>query len=223
MVSACNRLKLRWSGTHGTPALAGLFDAFKGPQITVSKIQVAVQCDSRGPSSVLGAMADIADEADTETDEGLEEMVSDVALALLRAEVDWISGCSENIKVKDEDEGEDKFSELSMKERAKIERETVNLVAGRDKSKEREGETDVNAIGKATVAVVSIIVALEDKELPPVMDTKSLRSALTMLGGSDLMGASALLAAEIMWTPEEPWEILDKNDLYLEYPELMPL
>ena len=99
-VSACNRLKLRWSPHTAPPALTGLFDAFKGPQITVSKIQVAVQCDSRGPSSVLGAMADIADEADTETDEGLEEMVSDVALALLRAEVDWISGCSENIKVK---------------------------------------------------------------------------------------------------------------------------
>ena len=38
-----------------------------------------------------------------------------------------------------EDEGEDAFSEMSMKERAKIERETVNLVAGRDKSKDRYG------------------------------------------------------------------------------------
>jgi len=26
-----------------------------------------------------------------------------------------------------------------------------------------------------------------------------------------------------MWTPEEPWEKLEKNDLYLEWPELMPL
>ena len=37
------------------------------------------------------------------------------------AETDWISGSSESITVKDEDEGEDKFSEMSMKERAKIE------------------------------------------------------------------------------------------------------
>ena len=29
--------------------------------------QVALQCDTRGPSSILGRMADIADEADTET------------------------------------------------------------------------------------------------------------------------------------------------------------
>jgi len=168
-------------------------------------------------------MADIADEADTETDEGLEELVSDVALALLRSESDWLSGASEAITVKDEDEGEDKFSEMSMKERAKIERETVNLVAGRDKSKDRSAEDDVNSIGKPTVAVVTIIVALEDKELPKVTDVKSLRKCLTMLGGSDLLGTSALLASEVMWTPEEPWEVLEKADLYLEYPELMPL
>lgn len=50
---------------------------------------------------------------------------------------DWISASSDQIKVKNEDEGEDLFSEMSMKERAKIERETVNVVAGRDKSQER--------------------------------------------------------------------------------------
>jgi hypothetical protein len=50
---------------------------------------------------------------------------------------DWISASSDNVKVKNEDEGEDLFSEMSMKERAKIERETVNVVAGRDKSQDR--------------------------------------------------------------------------------------
>ena len=42
--------------------------------------------------------------------------------------------------MKNEDEGEDLFSEMSMKERAKIERETVNVVAGRDKSQDRSEE-----------------------------------------------------------------------------------
>jgi len=197
----------------------GLF----GPTLYVSKVQVSLQCDTRGPSSILGRIADVADEADTETDEGLEELVSDVALAVLRCEDDWISASSDTIKAKNEDQGEDIFSEMSMKERAKIERETVNVVAGRDKSEERSEEKDINSIGKSTVAVVTIILALEDKELPNVTDRKSLKKCLTMLGGSDLLGASALLAAEVMWTPEEPWEVLEKNDLYLEYPELMPL
>lgn len=215
------QLTLRSTVRHGAGSMQ--MGWFSGPPMAVSKIQVAVQCDTRGPTSVLGAIADIADEADTETDEGLEELVSDVALALLRNEMDWISASSETVQVKNEDEGEDAFSEMSMKERAKIERETVNLVAGRDKSKDRAEETDINAIGKPTVAIVTIIVALEGKELPKVTDRKSLKKCLTMLGGSDILGASALLASEVMWTPEEPWEVLQKDDLYLDFPELMPL
>jgi uncharacterized membrane protein len=70
---------------------------------------------------------------------------------------------------------------------------------------------------------VSIILALEGKELVKVTDRKSLKKCLTMLGGSDLLGSSALLASEVMWTPEEPWDVLEKKDLYLEYPKLMPL
>ena len=30
-------------------------------------------------------------------------------------------------------------------------------------------------------------------------------------------------ANQFMWTPEEPWETLDKDVLYLDYPKLMPL
>ncbi len=58
----------------------------------------------------------------------------------LSSQDDWISASSDQIKVKNEDEGEDLFSEMSMKERAKIERETVNVVAGRDKSQDRSEE-----------------------------------------------------------------------------------
>ena len=31
------------------------------------RMQVSLQCDTRGPSSILGRIADVADEADTET------------------------------------------------------------------------------------------------------------------------------------------------------------
>jgi hypothetical protein len=47
------------------------------------------------------------------------------------------------------------------------------------------------------VAVVTLILALEGKELPNVTDRKSLKKCLTMIGGSDLLGSSALLAAEV--------------------------
>jgi hypothetical protein len=49
-----------------------------------------------------------------------------VSLALLRKESDWISAKIETYTTKDEDEAEQKFSELSLKERWEI--ETLNPV-----------------------------------------------------------------------------------------------
>lgn len=60
-------------------------------------------------------------------------------------------------------------------------------------------------IGKPTLAVVTLILATQGRELSPVTDIPSLRSCLSTLG-SDALDNDSLLAAEIMWTPEEPWE-----------------
>jgi uncharacterized membrane protein len=32
-----------------------------------------------------------------------------------------------------------------------------------------------------------------------------------------------VLGAEILWTPEEPWETLDRNDVITDFPELRDL
>mmetsp|Transcript_29598 Transcript_29598/g.66963 ORF Transcript_29598/g.66963 Transcript_29598/m.66963 type:complete len:267 (-) Transcript_29598:2114-2914(-) len=231
---ACSKLALRPSAMASATSTSlrraplstlrmGLFDAFAGPEINVVKLQVAVHCDTRGPSSLLGTIGRIADEADTETEEGLADLVSDVALALLRKESDWVSASLEKKVTRDEDEGESLFGQFSLQERAKIERETFNKVSGMDKSEARSSEGKLDDIGKATEAVITMILAIEGKELPSVKDMKSLRTCLTELGGSDMLGNNALLAAEIMWTPEEPWETITKEDLILEYPKLLPL
>jgi uncharacterized membrane protein len=49
-----------------------------------------------------------------------------VSLALLRKESDWISAKIETYTTKDEDEAEQKFSELSLKERC--EPQTLNPI-----------------------------------------------------------------------------------------------
>jgi len=80
------------------------------------------------------------------------------------------------------DVGEEKFSEFSLAERAKIERETFNKVNGRDKSDKREGESGPSDLGRPTVAVVTFILALEERDFSEVKDTKSLKAALMGLG-----------------------------------------
>mmetsp|Transcript_23004 Transcript_23004/g.46472 ORF Transcript_23004/g.46472 Transcript_23004/m.46472 type:complete len:420 (-) Transcript_23004:369-1628(-) len=190
--------------------------------ISVAKLQVAVYCDSRGPTSLLGTVNRIATESDTYSQAGVSGLISDTALALLRKESDWLSASVETKLTKDADQAEEFFGQMSLAERSKVERETVNRVNGMDRAEDRQAENSLESIGKPTVAVVTVLVALEGRKFPEVTDVKTLREALSQLG-SDVIESDGLLAGEIMWTPEEAWETILPDDLPLSYPKLMPL
>lgn len=67
---------------------------------------------------------------------------------------------------------------------------------GQDKSEARGAEGAVDDIGKPTVAVVTLVLATQGRELAPVKDVASLRSCLSTLG-SDALDNDSLLAAEV--------------------------
>lgn len=51
-----------------------------------------------------------------------------------------------------------------------------------------------------------------------------LKSALqTLASGALSDGGENVLAAEVLWTPEEPWEVLSREDVIEDFPELMDL
>eukprot|EP00286_Rhodomonas_abbreviata_P003592 CAMPEP_0181346982 /NCGR_PEP_ID=MMETSP1101-20121128/33631_1 /TAXON_ID=46948 /ORGANISM="Rhodomonas abbreviata, Strain Caron Lab Isolate" /LENGTH=353 /DNA_ID=CAMNT_0023459157 /DNA_START=82 /DNA_END=1143 /DNA_ORIENTATION=+ len=137
-------------------------------------------------------------------------------------ESDWLSASVETKLTKDADQAEEFFGQMSLAERSKVERETVNRVNGMDRAEDRQAENSLESIGKPTVAVVTVLVALEGRKFPEVTDVKTLREALSQLG-SDVIESDGLLAGEIMWTPEEAWETILPDDLPLSYPKLMPL
>uniref|UniRef100_A0A7S0ECJ8 Uncharacterized protein n=1 Tax=Hanusia phi TaxID=3032 RepID=A0A7S0ECJ8_9CRYP len=190
--------------------------------INIAKVQVAVCCDNRGPSSLLGTVERLARECDSRSQSSMANLVSDVSLALLRREVDWVSAAVETKTVTDITEGENICSQMSFKERMKVERETFNLVAGKDKSEARGSEAKLDDIGKSTIAVITMVVAMEGKKLPEIRDSKSLKEALMSLG-TEALHEDTLVAAELLWVPEEPWESLTPDDIMLEYPNLLSL
>eukprot|EP00287_Rhodomonas_sp_CCMP768_P011139 CAMPEP_0196718308 /NCGR_PEP_ID=MMETSP1091-20130531/1535_1 /TAXON_ID=302021 /ORGANISM="Rhodomonas sp., Strain CCMP768" /LENGTH=410 /DNA_ID=CAMNT_0042058929 /DNA_START=65 /DNA_END=1297 /DNA_ORIENTATION=- len=189
--------------------------------ISVAKIQVAVHCDSRGPTSLLGTVSRLA-EGDTYSQAGVSSLISDTALALLRRESDWISASLDTKETPDPDQAEEFFGQMSLAERSKVERETVNRVNGMDRSQNREAESSLSSIGKPTTAIITLIVALEGRKFPEVHDIPTLRSALSQLG-SDVIENEGLLAGEVLWTPEEAWETIMPEDVPLSYPKLVPL
>lgn len=58
----------------------------------------------------------------------------------------------------------------------------------------------------------------------PDLGGTGLRAALETLAASSLTdGGDNVLAAEVLWTPEEPWETLTREDAISDFPELLDI
>eukprot|EP00286_Rhodomonas_abbreviata_P020121 CAMPEP_0181299050 /NCGR_PEP_ID=MMETSP1101-20121128/6124_1 /TAXON_ID=46948 /ORGANISM="Rhodomonas abbreviata, Strain Caron Lab Isolate" /LENGTH=404 /DNA_ID=CAMNT_0023404143 /DNA_START=21 /DNA_END=1235 /DNA_ORIENTATION=- len=196
-------------------------ESLGGAPLNVVKLQVAVFCPNRGPSSVLGKINSLAASADTTSQAGLVGLVEEMAVALLRSEDDWLSGALSSSAHPDPSKAERAFTSLSLKERSKIQRETVNRVDGQNRADPRKPEASLEAIGTQTAAVITLLLGFDDATLPKVNDRESMKKALREMAAV-AQEPNKLLQAELLWTPEEPWEIVMPSDVPLSYPDLIP-
>ena len=81
--------------------------------------------------------------------------------------------------------------------------------------------------GKATTAVVSVIACVYGDMRARVGERVAGSDAATHAALSELAaqatGADAVVAAELMWCPDEPEEVLGLPDLVESWPELLSL
>lgn len=185
-----------------------------GKGITVGKVQVALNCPERGPSSIYGLLASES-RAMSDDPYDLATFCRDVCLALLRKKDDWTAACSQSqwFSEKDAGKAESLYNEWTNREAAKFEKEYVP-----------ESESDK---GGPTVLVVSIIVEIQGDE------TKFDGAGFSFSGTVDVLNALAsdcmveegecLNAVEVFWTPSESDEVLTKQDLLMDFPELIDL
>ncbi|CAM9674335.1 unnamed protein product, partial [Hapterophycus canaliculatus] len=176
-------------------------------------------------------LADVSARGDTESRSGLAEVVSEISLALVRRSSDWVASANEleHFNNRNAKRAEATFSQYSVQLRAKVERETNAIVGGKDISVERSGEGRSALPGGPTVAVVSLVIALRGDAVKRLGLDKSismsgLKVALrTIASGSLSDDGGNLLAAEVLWTPEEPWEVFSREDAIADFPELVDL
>lgn len=102
----------------------------------------------------------------------------------------------------------------------------VNKFGGEDRSETSQSpssDADNFIDPKATAAVVSINLAIEGDStlLRGIRYRQDLLDALSKIA-SDAQVDDCLFSAEVLWAPEERWEVLTKNDIYADYPNLIP-
>ncbi|KAI3940651.1 hypothetical protein MKW92_036662 [Papaver armeniacum] len=160
----------------------------------------------------------IAQLADASTRSGLSYILQESALAVLRHPDYCISGYSYVDVKPDKEDGEKRFDELSMKERAKFDEETLVNV---DKIKRQSiSRKRANGLSNEYIVITILVAAEGVHQLHAITSMANLMDALQKLGS---IPASKILAVEVLWTPQSENDRLTETELLVNYPLLRPL
>lgn len=185
-----------------------------GKGITVGKVQVALLCSNRGPSSIFSLLEDHATNTGDQPQE-LARMANDVCLDLMRKTDDWVAACSTSKWFKGDDAGkaERYYNELANAEAAKFEKEYI--------------PDDDDNQGGSTMVVVSLILEIQGDS------TKFDGAGYSIAGTKEVLASVAsdclvddgycVNAVEVFWTPGEPTEVLTRADVIVDFPELIDM
>ena len=211
---------VRGAGGGGGPRLRSDDDGYgaisaDGP-VSIAQIQLGMLATARDVQEDLRRMASTSD---TSNSEGLQRVLQETTLALLRRPELWVYANGEVGQVPFAS-AESTFNRLSMQERSKLQRELTANVAGR-----RYSEPSVVAAGTSSgasdyIAITLIVASRRGLPLKGTATAEALRDSLQQLGA---LGANDLLALEVIWQPEGAGEVLSSEELITAYPDLQHL
>jgi uncharacterized membrane protein len=186
-----------------------------GP-VTMAQLQVGLLASARDLQNDLRRLAA---SADTSSSAGLQRVLQDTTLALLRNPELWVYGNVETGEVRFS-QAESTFNRLSMQERSKLRQEITTNVSG-----QRLNSAGRVAAGSSDAAsdflVVTLLVASRRRlQLAAAATADQLRDSLQRLGS---VAADDLLALEVIWQPEGEGESLSAAELVTQYPDLQHL
>jgi uncharacterized membrane protein len=211
-----------------------------GPGVTVAQLSVAVRISNRkDPNNILSFLERLSRTASTDSRVGISNLVSQVALELLRQKRSIFAADTEFKHFRNDDNGAQRhFSSKAIQERSKFEKESTNRYGGVDYSSSdttgvRGGmkkpllpdflDDDSSGVlsPRATNAVVTLIISIDgdSTKLPQINNMSDLEKALTRIA-TDVKVDDCLRSAEVLWTPDDPRDVLSDRDIYVDYPKL---
>ena len=184
--------------------------------VTISKIQVGLLAQAR---AIQTQLSQLSLNIDTDTPEGLSELLQESALALLRTPENWTHVSATSKTVRSRDEAEAIFNKFSIEERGKFSGETLTNVNG----KVRQIQTDSNSDSEpGSYIVVTLLIGTEDDRplFGNVYSTNELKQALERIAATP---PEYLSKFELLWTPQVETESLTYDEMLSEYASLMQI
>ena len=200
------------SGSDTAGSLGGSVD---GP-VAIAEVQVGLLASARELQADLRRMAATAD---TTTTAGLQRVLQETSLSLLRNPELWVYANGEVGQVPFAS-AESTFNRLAVRERSKLEREITTNVAGSRSSASTAVAAGSSDAASDYIAVTLLIASRRALDIKGTDTAEALRETLQRLGS---VGVEDLLALEVIWQPEGVGEVLTADQLLGAYPELQHL
>jgi uncharacterized membrane protein len=186
-----------------------------GP-VSIAQIQVGLLASARELQADLRRMAGTAD---TATTSGLQKVLQETTLSLLRNPELWVYANGDVGQVPFAS-AESTFNRLSMQERSKLERELTANVAGRLFSEPAPVAPGASDAASDFIVVTLLVASRRNLAIKGAGTADDLRDSLQKLGA---VGADDLLAIEVIWQPEGAGEVLTTEQVITAYPNLQHL
>lgn len=199
-------------------------DSPLGPGVSVLSLTACLNVPNRNdPNSILKRLEQLAMTSNTSNRKGLQNLISETSLELARQEKAILSVESHYSHTKSATQAERLHNRLSAEQRSKFDRESLSNYGGKVFKIESSGQDNSSLpISSATVALINILLAIEGNSLrafDKIKSRKQLQQALSRIS-SDSQVDDCLLAAEVIWSPEDPMEQMTMEDVYSDFPTL---
>ena len=186
-----------------------------GP-VSLLQLQIGLLASAKDLQSDL---RQLASRADTSSSSGLQRVLQDTTLALLRQPDLWVYANVESGSVPF-NAAESTFNRLSMTERSKLREELTTNVGGvQSASTELVSRGDADATSEFIVVTV-LVASRSVVKLKQADDGEQLRESLRILGST---ASSDLMALEVIWQPDGVGDVLSADELVTAYPNLQHL
>jgi uncharacterized membrane protein len=186
-----------------------------GP-VSIAQIQVGLLASARDLQDDLRRLAG---SSDTSSSTGLQRVLQETSLALLRHPDLWVYASGEVGQVPFAS-AESTFNRLSMQERSKLERELTANVAGRRFIEPAAVAPGASDAASDFIVVTLLVASRRTLAIRGAGSADDLRDSLQKLGA---VGADDLLALEVIWQPEGAGEVLSTEQVITAYPDLQHL
>ena len=202
----------------GRPAMGGYErprEMAMGP-VSLLQLQIGLLASAKDLQSDL---RQLASSANTSNSSGLQRVLQDTTLALLRQPDLWVYANVESGSVPF-NAAESTFNRLSMTERSKLREELTTNVGG-VQSAGSDLTTRGDADATSEFIVVTVLVASRSVvKLKQADNGEQLRESLRILGST---ASSDLMALEVIWQPDGVGDVLSADELVTAYPNLQHL